>query len=95
MLTHIPPEIRGLNIFPGKIFNTQTTIKLTIKDENSGIKYYRGEIDGKWILMDYDHKKNLLRFDIEDNLTKGEHTFTLEVIDNAGNIKKYEAQFTY
>ena len=91
----IQPKIRGLNIFPGKIFNTQTTIKLTIKDEDSGIKSYRGEIDGKWILMDYDHKKNLLRFDIEDNLTKGKHTFTLEVIDDAGNIKKYEAQFTY
>tara|TARA_B100001250_G_C19627492_1_gene712230 strand:- start:265 stop:828 length:564 start_codon:yes stop_codon:yes gene_type:complete len=89
------PEIRELNIFPGKTLNTQTTIKLTIKDEDSGIKSYRGEIDGKWVLMDYDHKKKLVQFDIKDNLTKGAHTFTLEVIDNAGNIKKYEAQFTY
>ena len=91
----INPEIKGVNIYPGKTFNTQTTIKLTIKDQQSSIKSYRGEIDGKWILMDYDHKKNLLRFDIENNISKGEHTFTLEVIDNVGNMTNYEAKFTY
>ena len=89
------PEIKGVNIFPGKVFNTQTTIKCTIKDKNSGIKSYRGEIDGKWILMDYDYKRNLLRFDIEKNISKGEHTFTLEVIDNVGNTTNYKAKFTY
>jgi hypothetical protein len=89
------PEIKGVNIFPGKIFNTQTTIKLTIKDKNSGIKSYRGEIDGKWILMDYDYKRNLLRFDIEKNISKGQHTFTLKVIDNVGNATNYKAEFTY
>ena len=45
--------------------------------------------------MDYDHKKNLLRFDIKNYLSKGEHNFTLEVIDNVGNIKQYEARFIY
>ncbi|MEC7863940.1 MAG: M23 family metallopeptidase [Bacteroidota bacterium] len=89
------PEIRGLNIFPGKKFNTQTTIKLKIKDKESGIKSYRGEIDGKWILMDYDYKNNLLRFDIEQNISKGEHTFTLKVVDNIGNVSNYSAEFTY
>ena len=91
----IKPEIQALNIFPGKKFNTQTTIKLVIKDKESGINSYRAEIDNKWILMDYDYKKNLLRFDIENNLSKGEHYFTLEVIDNVGNMKKYVAKFTY
>ena len=88
-------EIKGVNIFPGKVFNNQTTIKLTIKDRHSGIKSYRGEIDGKWILMDYDYKRNLLRFDIEKNINKGKHNFSLIVIDNVGNTKKYEAEFTY
>jgi hypothetical protein len=89
------PEIKGVNIFPGKVFNTQTTIKCTIKDKNSGIKSYRGEIDGKWILMDYDYKRNLLRFDIEKNISKGKHTFILKVIDNVGNATNYKAEFTY
>ena len=45
--------------------------------------------------MDYDYKRNLLRFDIEKNISKGEHTFTLEVIDNVGNTTNYKAEFTY
>tara|TARA_B100000767_G_scaffold223033_1_gene211834 strand:+ start:63 stop:1763 length:1701 start_codon:yes stop_codon:yes gene_type:complete len=89
------PEINGVNIFPGKTFNTQTTIKLTIKDKHSGIKYYRGEIDGKWILMDYDHKRDLLKFEIKNNISKGKHNFTLKLIDNVGNFTDYKAEFTY
>jgi len=89
------PEIKGVNIFDGKVFNTQTTIKCTIKDKNSGIKSYRAEIDGKWILMDYDYKQNLLRFDIEKNISKGKHPFTLKIIDNVGNATNYKAEFTY
>ena len=89
------PKIKGVNIFPGKVLNTQTTIKVTIKDKHSGIKSYRGEIDGKWILMDYDYKRNLLRFDIEKNISKGKHTFTLKVIDNLGNPTEYKAEFIY
>ena len=91
----INPEIKGVNTFPGKKFNTQTTIKLSIKDKHSGIESYRGEIDGKWILMDYDYKRNLLRFDIEKNISKGKHTFTLKVIDNVENVTDYTAEFTY
>ena len=64
------PEIKGLNIFPGKVFNTQTSIKLSVKDKQSGIKSFRGEIDGKWILMEYDYKRNLLRYDIEEYISK-------------------------
>ena len=90
----IQPEIKGVNIYPGKTFNTQTTIKCTINDKQSGIKSYRAELDGKWILMDYDYKRKLLRFDIENTITKGEHTFTLEVVDNMGNSKNYKATFT-
>ena len=89
------PEIKGLNIFPGKTLNNQTSIKLTIKDINSGIKSYRGEINGKWILMDYDYKRNTLRYDIDKKLTNGKNTFTLKVIDNVNNEKVYTADFNY
>ena len=69
----IKPEIKGLNIYPEKIFNTQTTIKCTIKDKESGIKSYRGEIDGKWILMDYDYKRKIINSKIRKNNFHVEH----------------------
>tara|TARA_B100001142_G_scaffold35238_1_gene31072 strand:+ start:531 stop:2228 length:1698 start_codon:yes stop_codon:yes gene_type:complete len=89
------PEIRGLNIFNGKELNNQTNIKCIIKDKHSGINKYRAEIDGKWILMEYDHKRNLLQFNINNSLTRGEHIFTLQVIDNVGNEKIYTNTFNY
>ncbi len=92
----INPEIVEVNIFSGKVLNSQSTIKLKIKDKQSGIKSYRGEINGKWILMDYDAKRNLLKFDFKDsNISKGKHIFTLKVIDNVGNTTNYKAEFTY
>ena len=37
---------------------TSSAIRMTIKDDLSGIKSYRGEIDDNWILMEYDPKKS-------------------------------------
>ncbi len=91
----IKPEVKGLNIYPGKILETsQKSIKCIIKDKESGIKKYRGEINGRWILMDYDPKKNLLRFDIPKSFPKGNHNFILKVEDKLGNITSYIADFT-
>ena len=36
-----------------------------------------------------------LRYDIDEKLTKGKHTFTLKVTDNVNNEKVYTADFTY
>ena len=90
----LSPGIKGLNIFPGKV-TTSSTIKMTIKDDMSGIKSYRGEIDGKWILMEYDPKRARLTHYFEKDLSKGKHTFTLEVEDEKGNISKYKADFIF
>ncbi len=89
------PEINAINIFPNKILTSQSSIKFTIKDNESGIKSYRGEINGKWVLMEYDHKNNLLKINIKENISKGEHTLKLKVIDNVNNENIYTANFTY
>ena len=90
----INPEIIAINIHSNKKITNQKTIDFKIKDNESGIKSFRGEIDNKWILMDYDYKTNLLRYKIED-LQKGEHVITLNVVDKLGNSSKFEAQFTF
>ena len=91
----INPIIKGVNIYPGKILKEQNTIKCTIEDKESGVESFRGEIDGKWILMEYDYKRKLLRFDIDKSLQKGEHNLLLKVKDRVGNETTYTAKFTY
>ncbi|MEE2699734.1 MAG: M23 family metallopeptidase [Bacteroidota bacterium] len=89
----VNPIVKGVNIYPGKKFNTQSTIKCTIEDKESGIEDFRAEIDGEWILMEYDYKRKLLTFDLPEDFEKGKHTFSLVINDKMKNKKIYKAEF--
>ena len=90
----IKPIIKGLNIYPGKTMNS-STLKMTIKDDFSGINTYEGKINGQWIIMEYDPKKNRLTHYFEKDLPKGKHTFDLKVSDKHNNESNYQAIFYY
>ena len=68
-------------------------LKLEINDLTSGIKKYDGSINGKWILLEYDPKKKLLTYDLED-LKYDTHKLNLilNVEDLANNKSIYKAQ---
>jgi len=48
-------------------------------------------MNGKWILMDWDPKRNLLEYKIDEHTKKGKNTFRLSVVDTRGNEAVYEA----
>lgn len=57
-----------------------------IKDELSGIDNYRGEINGKWAMFEYDGKTGTLSYKIDPaRAGKGPYTIKLTVTDAAGN----------
>ena len=91
----IAPKIIPVNIKNGKSLLAQSTIKVKITDELSGIKKYEGRLNGKWILMAYDEKKDLLIYDFDSLLTSGENNFKLTVWDQVGNTADYEAVLEY
>lgn len=89
----IPPKItRGAwkegQRLPGRV------LKMYISDGQSGIKSFKGYVDGKWILCEYEYKKNEISLDTSrEGLSKGRHVFRLEVEDNAGNTSVFEGVF--
>jgi hypothetical protein len=91
----INPIIKGVNLYPGKTIKKQRTIKYIIDDKESGIKKFTANLNGKWILMEYDHKRKLIKYDFNDLIVKGENIFVLEVEDMVGNLKNYKAKFYY
>lgn len=91
MIDTIPPIIRPVNIFPNKKLVKQSTISLKISDNLSGIKTYRGTLNGKWILMDYDEKNHLLTYTFDHRIQAGKNIFQLSLTDAVGNTSKYEA----
>jgi hypothetical protein len=86
----VPPVITPVDPSYNKALAGRKTIKFTIKDNLSGIKSYRGTLDGRWILMDYDAKNDLLVYFIEERMKAGSNAFRLEVTDMKDNIKVYE-----
>jgi len=86
-----PPQIRAVNVKPGKNVSRQGSIMLKISDNLAGIKSYRGTMNGKWILMDYDAKSGLLTYFIDEHMPKGKNSFHLVVTDCAGNKTWYDA----
>jgi murein DD-endopeptidase MepM/ murein hydrolase activator NlpD len=66
-------------------------IGIIARDDLSGIRKYRAIIDGKWVLCEYEFKENLLFYTFDDSLSKGNHTFTIEVSDD----KQNKSTFTF
>jgi murein DD-endopeptidase MepM/ murein hydrolase activator NlpD len=89
----LPPKINPINIVNNKNLGVQSTIKVSITDNLSGIKSYNAYIDDKWELMIYDQKYNLLTLHLGPELAKGKHTFKLVVEDQRENSTEYSAVF--
>jgi len=81
----ISPKITPVN--PGVFTKMagQKQIRLTITDKLTGIAGYRGHLNGKWILMEYDAKNGLLVYTIDETLVPGQNTLLVEVVDAKNN----------
>ncbi|HXH20085.1 MAG TPA: M23 family metallopeptidase, partial [Chitinophagales bacterium] len=90
----LPPKIEPLNIYNNKVVTAQSAIQIKITDNLSGIKSYRGTVDGKWILFEYDEKNDLLTYFFDWRTPAGEHNLTLYVTDNAVNESYFQIKFT-
>ena len=88
-----PPKIIPLSIKENKVLTDLNKIQFHISDNLSGINSYRGEIDGKWVLFEYDEKSGLLtyHFDKTRMVFGKSHLLRLVVTDNKDNSSEYKA----
>jgi hypothetical protein len=90
----ISPTIKPINFQDGKWLSKLSELKVKIDDDLSGISNYRATINGKWILMEYDYKKDTLTYDFGDNVnTETENNLKIIVTDNIGNSTTFESTF--
>lgn len=78
----IPPTINLLRI-------SAAQIRAKIDDDLSGIKSFRLTVDGDWVLMNYDYKRQLLWSEKLDPSVPFKGDMVLKVVDNSGNEKVY------
>ena len=94
VLDNTAPTISPVNFSDKKWISNNSTLKLKIEDDLSGIKSYRATINGKFILMEYNYKKDVLTYDFDDSvITESENNLKVIVLDNVGNSTTFEATF--
>lgn len=89
----VPPKITPINISNGAYMGGKWSISLKVKDQFSGLKNYHGEIDGNWVLFEYDAKRNLMSHYFDEKVPKGEHTLKFTAEDKVGNVSTYQVRF--
>lgn len=88
------PTIKTIGFSDGQWLTKFKTLKIRIHDKGSGIKSYRGEIDGQWIRMAYDPKKGILTYDFSDKNLEGTlHNLKVVVTDNVNNSTTFTTTF--
>ncbi|MEI6408115.1 MAG: M23 family metallopeptidase [Bacteroidota bacterium] len=55
--------------------------------------YFRGTIDGKWALFEYDKKRARITYNFDEQIGRGEHKVRIVVQDDRGNEGKFERSF--
>lgn len=73
--------------------NKENYIGIIVNDDLSGIKKHRATIDGKWVLCEFETKKDLLFYTFDERYTPGIHTFYIEVWDDKDNKSEYSFSF--
>ena len=90
----IPPKIKPINFKKNQWLSKSKFLKIKIEDDLSGIKYYEGEINGKWVLFEYEPKNKNLTFNFNDlKFKSGKQDLKLKVTDNVGNESIFQTTF--
>ena len=91
----IPPSINLIDIEDSQWISNRDRLQIKINDKNSGINSYRGTLNDKWILLEYNPMKGILTYDFNDNINNSEpkNILKVNVTDNVGNTKYLEKVF--
>ncbi len=91
----VAPKIKPLSIYNNSRLTEPNCIRFKISDDFSGIASYNGQIDGNWVLFEYDAKNALITyyFDKKRFQFDQKHELKLRVKDGKGNTTEYLATF--
>mgnify|MGYP000117478573 CR=1 FL=1 len=90
----ISPKIRAKNFKENQWLNNYSYLSVRISDDLSGIDTYSATLNGEWILMEYESKKNTLTYNFNDKpLTQKQYNLEVIVTDNVGNSTTFTSTF--
>ena len=90
----IAPKIRTKNFKEKQWLNNYKYLSLSISDDLSGVNTYAATLNGEWILMEYEPKRNTLTYNFDDKiLNQKQCVLNVTVTDNVGNKNSLTTTF--
>jgi len=90
----VAPKIRNKNFKEKQWLNNYKYLSVHISDDLSGIDTYSATLNGEWILMEYEPKRNTLTYNFDDKiLDKKQCVLKVTVTDNVGNTNSLTTSF--
>lgn len=87
------PVIKPVNVVNNSSYARTTSLRFKITDNLAGIAKYRLTMNGKFVLTEYEYKKNeLFTKNIPSSIPAGLQKLVLEVWDERGNKATFETQ---
>lgn len=90
----VSPTIEDPVLFTDSVTLKQKLV-IGLKDDLSGIKTYSAEMDGKWVLMEYDAKSETLSYDIKNEDAGRTVELKIQVKDVKGNFIEKKTQWEF
>ena len=79
----VAPQLKAVR---EKFWSRNRKIVFLLKETGSGLKSFKGYIDDKFVLFEYNSKNKILSCNLlREHLNRGQHTLRLLVADKAGN----------
>ena len=89
----IKPTINSFSFKKGDWVTNKDFFKFKVDDDFSGVKFYNGFINKKWILLEYEPKNKTLKYDFKDHEFKeAELNIEIKIEDFAGNKNNYSTK---
>ncbi len=96
MADSTPPTLTPNRYSSGGALSDRSVLGFSVKDDRSGIKTYEARLNGKWMLLEYEPKKNLLFAEVgKSGFKKGQNTLEITVTDHCGNAVTRSFNYTY
>ncbi|MGV6860643.1 MAG: M23 family metallopeptidase [Putridiphycobacter sp.] len=99
MVDTLAPTITPLDYSENKVITKYNTLELSITDNLSGVRSYKGYINDQWVLMVYNRKKRRYVIPLNQkskvHLTKGKNEIKIVSKDAKGNQSKSIVNVVY
>jgi hypothetical protein len=89
----ILPVIKPKNFKNNTNVTDNSNLQFTISDNLTGVNEFWLYINGKWSLIEFDAKNNLLTYTFDENTKSGINTLKLILTDGVGNVAIFETEF--